>query len=713
MRKCTVVFVLLIAVGALASSARDADSRAPLSGALESAPAEIALRSGLVSDDPVSKPPHRPASPYALASGALRQALERISNGQSPGVDATGGLLRVEVLHSLAASDARAVVAALGGTVEGETAGLVQALIPPGRLVALESVAGVSFVRPPLAVSVSPDFAGNAAPATGVLGAVVGEEVVKMNADDWHTAGITGANVKIGIIDFFGGAEWTASQTAGEVPVPAGTFCRISGADCNIFAVSPGERHGVGVAEIVHEMAPAAKIYLATAGTVTDLQAAEEYFDTQGVAIITRSGSSPYDGPGDGTGPVASIIDSAVADGMTWLNSAGNAAADGDVIPFGGYWRGSWVDVDGNGFLDFAPGDELLGFICDFSSGFRWSDWGINRTDYDLYFFDNPGDAAPFAASIDDQTSGAPPLELQVPCTGDVDYVAVHRYAAGGGSVGDVLEFRVNAGAVEYWQNAYSAAAPAADTASPGALAIGAIDPPNGTGIAPYSSQGPTNDNRTKPDVVAAACVATLVFAPDCFPGTSASTPAVAGALALVMDAGLASTPAAAKSYLLASAVDRGDAGIDNVFGHGELILGTPPVDADLDGVYDGDDNCPAVANADQANLDAANTAANRPGGDALGDACDDDADGDGYTDAAELARVPVENPLSYCTIMRADVDADGVVSILDLTRVASKFTQAIPPAPARYAQDADSLITILDLTRMANDFIQNVSACP
>ena len=41
--------------------------------------------------------------------------------------------------------------------------------------------------------------------------------------------------------------------------------------------------------------------------------------------------------------------------------------------------------------------------------------------------------------------------------------------------------------------------------------------------------------------------------------------------------------------------------------------------DADSDGVADGNDNCPNVANSDQANFD----------GDTLGDACDDDVDGD------------------------------------------------------------------------------------
>lgn len=52
------------------------------------------------------------------------------------------------------------------------------------------------------------------------------------------------------------------------------------------------------------------------------------------------------------------------------------------------------------------------------------------------------------------------------------------------------------------------------------------------------------------------------------------------------------------------------------------------PVDTDLDGIIDIDDNCPTIANANQSNFD----------GDALGDACDTDDDNDGMSDGFELA---------------------------------------------------------------------------
>lgn len=90
----------------------------------------------------------------------------------------------------------------------------------------------------------------------------------------------------------------------------------------------------------------------------------------------------------------------------------------------------------------------------------------------------------------------------------------------------------------------------------------------------------------------------------------------------------------------------------DNCFGEGSLGTAsdgsTRPngdlcVDADGDRAADNLDNCPQLANDDQANLDA----------DDLGDACDPDDDGDGLPDLDEVARGT--DPRA------ADTDGDGV----------------------------------------------------
>jgi lysophospholipase L1-like esterase len=86
------------------------------------------------------------------------------------------------------------------------------------------------------------------------------------------------------------------------------------------------------------------------------------------------------------------------------------------------------------------------------------------------------------------------------------------------------------------------------------------------------------------------------------------------------------------------------------------------------------------------------------------------DSDGDGYTDAREIELG--EDPFAYCPIMRADLDGDGTVSIIDFTRIAQYFAQPVGTAPARYDQDADSTISILDFTKMALVFTQDVGLC-
>jgi len=132
--------------------------------------------------------------------------------------------------------------------------------------------------------------------------------------------------------------------------------------------------------------------------------------------------------------------------------------------------------------------------------------------------------------------------------------------------------------------------------------------------------------------------------------------------------------------------------------------------DLDCDGIPDAIDNCPTVYNPTQTNTDQFNYLRNLPGSDGLGDACDPDSDGDGYTNVQETAIG--KDPLVYCAIMRADVDNDGVVTILDLSRLAHWYQRSSPPAPERLKQDADNVISILDLSRVAQYYLRHVTDC-
>ena len=130
----------------------------------------------------------------------------------------------------------------------------------------------------------------------------------------------------------------------------------------------------------------------------------------------------------------------------------------------------------------------------------------------------------------DPQTGGAPPLEaadfgIHVGF-GESLFLRIHADAHYSPSAPDTIEVATFFGAIESGRQSasYSAAKPVVDSRNPSLIAVGAIDPANGaTGIAFYSSQGPTNDGRIKPDLSAPSCVSSTVYAPGCFNGTSAA----------------------------------------------------------------------------------------------------------------------------------------------------------------------------------------------
>ncbi|MBP7147176.1 MAG: S8 family serine peptidase [Acidobacteria bacterium] len=145
--------------------------------------------------------------------------------------------------------------------------------------------------------------------------------------------------------------------------------------------------------------------------------------------------------------------------------------------------------------------------------------------------------------------------------------------------------------------------------------------------------------------------------------GTSAAASHVAGIVALLLEAQPAATPAQLAEALYRSVTDAGDAGWDPLYGEGivdakraldELLLITCATlggDGDGDGVCTDQDNCDAVANPAQSDLD----------GDGTGDACDDDADGDTHTvvagDCNDLDAAVHPGAAELCNLVDDDCD--------------------------------------------------------
>lgn len=569
-----------------------------------------------------------------------------------PQPESIAGSISVEVL-SERTDDVALAVKMLGGSVTGSLPGtLVQARMSAADIESLSGSPLVQSMRATRRTAVPPKAGHWSREAVGA-GPTHGSQVELTGAAEWQTAGFTGSGVKVGILDFFDFSVWNVAEL-GPAPDAAHQFCADSPPSygmCRLdgtIANAGGGDHGVAVAETIRDMAPDVELFFAWATTLSDLRAAIDWFASKGVTIINRSLGTAYDGPGDGTGPLADVVDYAAFKGLTWFNSAGNDGEDA-------YMRRSIAATDGSRYVNFNDGRPAVGGgtdtwlrvdtapgSCFGLDGVRWAnDWYLSaasRTDYSVEFWEprsaqtldthvNPA-ATSVVDPIDlnaigfqggtgaggniidakqynplDWAHAAPPLEaddVQVCPTnsfspypigsfdkGSVTFVRVRRNAATPvGTVPDQLEVAINGDALleqDYYDKAGSGAKPVADSRNPALVAVGAVDllpewrsdPADPNSIAAYSSQGPTNDARVKPDISAYAGFDSAVFGT--FSGTSAASPTAAGFAALLLGAGLATPGAGLAALVKHFATDLGAPGPDSVYGSGLVHLPTRP----------------------------------------------------------------------------------------------------------------------------------------
>ncbi len=398
--------------------------------------------------------------------------------------------------------------------------------------------------------------------------AVAGESVSATLASPWHADGFTGKGVKIAIIDG-GFAGLSQRQAEGDLPANAVTQDNCGGR----FATA--DDHGTAVAEIVHEMAPDAQLYLVCIESDTDFAAAVAYAKSQGVHIVNFSAG--WEGPfrNDGSDRFSAIVADARASGILWVNSAGNQA---DTHWSGAYTPGDdrvhdWSSNGDEGNTFMWPNDSV---ICGF---LRWDEWPNAASDFDLALV-HSGTNTLLAIAEDEQTGSQPPFEatcVEQSSGSDLQvYWAIVGYRVTSSPQLDLVSWSPP---LQYSVAAGSIAAPATSSA---AFAVGAVCWQSRQ-LEPYSSQGPTIDGRVKPDIVAHDSVSSATYGafdgscPSGFAGTSASSPEVAGAAALVKQAFPSYTADQLKQYLMRYARDLGSPGLDSTYGAGELQLPEPP----------------------------------------------------------------------------------------------------------------------------------------
>ncbi|MCB9758965.1 MAG: S8 family serine peptidase [Alphaproteobacteria bacterium] len=482
-----------------------------------------------------------PAGQPLNASGnpVLRGDLaQRVADGAPTG--------EVQVVAELApgADVGPLLAAAPGATVEAVAAPWVQLRLPWSELGKAAAAPGVRLIRRPYRPHPQE---------------VTSQGVAEVLDQDWHAAGFTGAGVRVAILDV--GFDGYEDLLGTELP---------DAVNADLRATWRSSEHGTDVAEIVHDMAPDAALDLYSFDTDVEFMVALMRIADSDAAVVNASIGFDNVWHADGTSPWTEAVDRLVDGGTAWMSAAGNEV--------GNYHIGAVTDTDGDGWLEIEGLEDfpIYGDEGEVEVSIRWSEpFAGASTDLDLFVQDSNGTRCGTSRGF--QNGDDDPYE-HVDCElddgGDAATLSIELYS------GTPEGLTVWIYADEGLPDAYAT--------RPGTLTLPA-DGHNVVSVAAwdwednrlmdYSSRGPTDDGRLKPDLAAPSYVRTAT-SPSGFGGTSAATPHVTGAAALVLQAGLASDPGALADWLRAHTEDRSDPGPDNLFGYGILRLGEPPSSA-------------------------------------------------------------------------------------------------------------------------------------
>ncbi len=397
------------------------------------------------------------------------------------------------------------------------------------------------------------------------LDEIVSEGVECMHADELHEINVTGKDVKVAVLDL-GFEGYEELQESGELPKNMTTRCfRTDGG-----ITGGGEIHGSACAEVIHDVAPDAELFLVNYFDVFEFDDAVDWLIEQNVDVISHSAGMLV-GLFDGTDSWDKKIDEAVENGVVWVNSAGNHAEK--------HWEGWFYDPEGNGYHNFNGDDENLSFFVE--KGYylqiclSWDDAWRNATqDYDMEVFDPTLQYRMVSDRYQIGNRGDIPIEMigfYAPSTGHY-LLKVHRTNA----TRDVhFEIYTAYNSPEYIiQNSSLCGCGTANKS----LTVGAFNCTSSWEVKSYSSRGPTNDGRAKPDVVAPTDVSNYAYLslPErsrLFGGTSAAAPHVAGAAALLLSKNSSITPDGIKKLLNGNAMPISPPTPSNVTGYGLINL--------------------------------------------------------------------------------------------------------------------------------------------
>ncbi|AKB23836.1 hypothetical protein MSMTP_0367 [Methanosarcina sp. MTP4] len=428
-------------------------------------------------------------------------------------------------------------------------------------LVCLEEVRGVRTVSSPLVRKVLPP-GGNYQDENSYVPGL--ESFRKL-------PGVSGKGFRVGIISD-GVDSLAGAQASGALP-----------GDVHVLAAGKGNE-GTAMLEIVHGIAPDAKLYFHEAGSnKLEFNKAVDALLAEGCQIICDDIGWP-DEPFFEDGVVASHVREALeSQDLLYVSAAGNDASR--------HYQGMFFD-DGSGWHDFSSGkSSSKNLYVDIPPAgevtvvLQWNDpWDAAGNDYDLYLKDCSGGEG-LASSKNSQDGNGIPLEFfrytNPEKTVIKGMICIEKYS-GEPQVLEVFIYPESCRDI-YPDNLVEEDSVFGHPAVPEVLCVGAFGSENGnsgnenSGIAPYSSRGPVSiyspqyEARNKPDLCGPGSVEIRGTdeSRNLFAGTSASAPYVAGVAALVWSGQSEKNASEIREILCSTAGDLGAPGYDSIFGYG------------------------------------------------------------------------------------------------------------------------------------------------
>lgn len=586
-RLSSVLALLLAAVLAPGGSAAARPPSAPPGASGAGPAAGASALQGLAA----GKTPQKGAAAALRMSTAVQRVVEaRAARGARAAlVEADARGMRVEGDAARVAVRARegmreqafAAVVAVGGRTPSVLQDVIIATIPIDRLVTLSQSPAVAVVFDP------------PRPHVEDVGSSVSEGRSELGVPGWAVANaehgaITGAGIKVGVLDL--GFKGYRSLLGSELPPESMVHTWVAGPEFDDEFDGPAAlEHGAGVAEIIHDVAPDAELYLAYVDDPGQIAQAVGWMVRNGVKVINMSMSWYGWSRIDGSGPVNAVFDSAIASGTVCVVSAGNYRQhhwSGDFV--GGSEPWPYMHLH-----NFGPSDEenefYIGKVPRYVEAWLWwDDWSSSPAEMQDYNFQlvrwNGTEWVEVYQSRDLQSvTGVPAESIKITLTQTGWYAwRIWRASATRTDVNFdmfVLEgprLVPVSGSATFGTTQRSVLQPT-DNRSAGVIAVAAINRGPGFPQEEYSSEGPTIDGRTGVDVSAPSSVTCVSYGTQGFNGTSASAPHVAGLAALVLQAQPGLTPAEVERFLLSQTVDLGAPGTDTLFGAGRISLGALP----------------------------------------------------------------------------------------------------------------------------------------